>query len=78
MDKESIITKILSRLFSTTEGKINGAVWPLLFLNICCILCLLAGYQFFPEASNTFLLVAGFCFVLALFWSLAAIGVLKK
>jgi len=49
-----------------------------LFLNICCILCLLAGYQFFPEASNTFLLVAGFCFVLALFWSLAAIGVLKK
>jgi len=78
MDKESISTKILSRLFSTTEGKINGAVWPLLFLNICCILCLLAGYQFFPEASNTFLLVAGFCFVLALFWSLSAIGVLKK
>lgn len=75
---ESIFVRVISFLFKTPESRIIGTVWTIFFLNLFCTLWLLAGYQFFSDSRNLFILMAVFSLFLELFWCFASIAALKN
>ncbi|MBF0230187.1 MAG: hypothetical protein HQK63_11475 [Desulfamplus sp.] len=76
MQKESIITRIISRLFPTLEGKISGIIWSIFSINIFSACFFLAAYQF-PDIKILFLTLSAILFIFSLIWAFQGIAILK-
>ena len=77
MEKESLLAKAVSGVFSSHDGRIRGVVWLLFLLNLICLGGLWAAYRF-PAGKILFFVLTGLCFVLAIVWSNTGIALLRK
>jgi len=77
VSSSNIITRSISTIFPTNNGKITGTISILLILNIISVVVLLLA-SFFPSGKVLYLSIGFTALLLSIFLGLAFIGILKR